>query len=298
MRTLTEQDLTFTVAPRLNAASRMASPMLAFDLLRTKDFAEAETIVRKLEKINTERKTLVARIVKDAHKTLQSRELPQIVVIGNPDWRPAVLGLVATKLSETYARSFFVWGNGGDGAIKGSCRMIALHHAAYLMQALPEGMLAHFGGHKAAGGFAVHKEQIHFLEDALNRALEAQHDEKTAEEGSEEGAGAEASLPLPLACITDRHLRAVRAFAPFGVGNPQPEFLFENAVIENTKLFGKTKEHLELSIRDATGAATAFMFFASDETCDRCVPGAVVSFLGTLEAGFRSGARVRIQKFL
>jgi single-stranded DNA-specific DHH superfamily exonuclease len=93
-------------------------------------------------------------------------------------------------------------------------------------------------------------------------------------------------------------LGAVRAFAPFGAGNPQPEFLFENAVIESAKLFGKTKEHLELSIRDATGVATAFMFFAPGETCDRCVPGAVVSFLGTLEAGFRSGARVRIQKFL
>ncbi|HWC57517.1 MAG TPA: single-stranded-DNA-specific exonuclease RecJ [Candidatus Paceibacterota bacterium] len=293
---ITEQDLTFTVAPRLNAASRMDTPMLAFNLLRATDFAEAEALVQKLESINSERKTLVARIVKEANKHLEGRNvLPEIVVIGNPDWRPAVLGLVATKLSESYARSFFVWGNGGDDMIKGSCRMIETHHAAYLMQALPEGMLLHAGGHQAAGGFAVAKEQIHFLEEALNGALGAQHNEKESEETAEASVP---PLPLPLVCVTERHLRTVRLFAPFGASNPQPEFLFENVTIASTKMFGKNKEHLELTLRDATGSATAFTFFASADMCETCITGATISFIGTLEPGFRGGARIRIQEIL
>ena len=137
---LTEQDLTFTVAPRLNAASRMDTPMLAFQLLRTTDEEEAITLARRLEEINSERKTLVARIVKESHKSLGTRELPAIVVVGNPEWRPAVLGLVATKLAEHYKRSFFVWGNGGDGMIKGSCRMVSTHH--FYMDAQSRALLA------------------------------------------------------------------------------------------------------------------------------------------------------------
>ena len=291
---LTEQDLTFTVAPRLNAASRMDTPMLAFQLLRSTDDREATALVRTLETINAERKVLVARLVKEAHKSVSARELPAIVVVGNPEWRPAVLGLVATKLSETYKRSFFVWGNGGDGMIKGSCRMLDIHHAAHLMHALPEGMLLHAGGHQAAGGFSVTKEQIHFLEEALNAAIGGQYDGET----EEAGAKAELSHPLavPLAIATTRHLEIVRRFAPFGVGNPQPEFLFENVTINATKLFGKSEEHLECEISDATGSAIAFTFFVDEETKAKCFEGATVSLIGTLEAGWRGGVRIKIAK--
>lgn len=88
----------------------MTTPMLAFELLSTDDRVRALILVKELEKINNERKVLVARIVKEAHKKLDARELPAIVVLGDLSWRPAVLGLVATKLQETYNRSFFVWG--------------------------------------------------------------------------------------------------------------------------------------------------------------------------------------------
>lgn len=289
---LTEQDLTFTVAPRLNAASRMDSPILAFNLLRSNNEAEATALVKKLEEINNERKLLVARIVKDAHKTLAARELPQIVVVGNPEWRPAVLGLVATKLAEHYERSFFVWGNGGDGVIKGSCRMLDAHHAARLMHGLPEGMLLEAGGHQAAGGFSVAKEQIHFLEEALNKCLESQHGE------TEPGTVDVEPIPMPLAIATTRHLEVIRRFAPFGVGNEQPEFLFENVQVMSARMFGKNQEHLEVEVSDSTGSATVFTFFVSEEMKQYFSQGAPVSFIGTLEAGWRGGVRIKIKKTL
>ncbi len=286
---LTETDLTFTVAPRLNAASRMATPMLAFELLATSDPSRALVLVKELEKINAERKLLVARIVKEAHKKLGSRELPAIVVLGDLSWRPAVLGLVATKLQETYERSFFVWGESGDGLIKGSCRMLDEHHAAYLFQALPEGVLLHAGGHQAAGGFAVAKEKIHFLEEELNKAISVVDHQK-------EQAGSTDAIKVSLGIATTRHLQKLRALAPFGVGNPEPLFIFENVTINSTKMFGKNKEHLECEVMDTTGRAIAFTFFVDDEMKAQFVPGAIVSFLGTLEAGWRGGVRIRIQE--
>jgi single-stranded-DNA-specific exonuclease len=288
---LTETDLTFTVAPRLNAASRMATPMLAFELLSTEDRNQALNIVKELEKINNERKILVARIVKEAHKKLEARELPAIVVLGDLSWRPAVLGLVANKLQETYNRSFFVWGESGDGFIKGSCRMLDEHHAAYLFQALPEGVLLHGGGHQAAGGFAVAKEKIHFLEQELNEAISRV--EHVVEEINDTDA-----MPMPLGIVTTRHLQKLRALAPFGVGNPQPLFLFENVVVASTKMFGKNKEHLECVLEDATGKATAFNFFTDEDMKEKNVLGAAISIIGALEAGWRGGVRVRIQELL
>lgn len=287
---LTETDLTFTIAPRLNAASRMATPMLAFELLSTEDRSRALVLVKELEKINSERKTLVARIVKEAHKKLEARELPEIVVIGDLSWRPAVLGLVATKLQEAYNKSFFVWGESGDGLIKGSCRMKDEHHAAYLFQALPEGALLHAGGHQGAGGFAVEKEKIHFLEQELNKAIERVFHVKE-EKNSE-------LINSVLAIATVRHLQSIRSLAPFGVGNSQPLFMFEKVKITSTKMFGKNKEHLECTIEDATGKAVAFTFFVDDETKSRFVPEAEVSFVGTLEAGWRGGVRIRIKEAL
>jgi single-stranded-DNA-specific exonuclease len=289
---LTESDLTFTVAPRLNAASRMASPLLAFELLATDDRARAMELVKELTAINDERKSMVAQIVKSAHSRLNSRELPEIVVIGDLSWRPAVLGLVAGKLQDTYGKSFFVWGEGGDGTLKGSCRMIPSHNAATLMQSLPEDALIHGGGHSAAGGFAATKDQIHFLEQLLNESLTSLEDtqEETAEELS--------SIALPLAVAGVRHLSAIRSFAPFGVGNPEPVFLFENVLIENTKKFGKAKDHIECVVTDSTGTATAFTFFASDEFAAKAVAGTTVSMTGTLEAGWRGGVRIHIKEIL
>ncbi|MEO5646364.1 MAG: DHH family phosphoesterase [Candidatus Paceibacterota bacterium] len=110
MDRLTESDLTFTVAPRLNAASRMASPILAFELLSTDDRIRAMELVRELTAINDERKKVVAQIVKAAHSRIDARELPEVVVIGDLSWRPAVLGLVAGKLQEAYGKSFFCLG--------------------------------------------------------------------------------------------------------------------------------------------------------------------------------------------
>jgi 23S rRNA maturation-related 3'-5' exoribonuclease YhaM len=76
----------------------------------------------------------------------------------------------------------------------------------------------------------------------------------------------------------------------------KPGFLFEQVRVVNTKRFGKQKEHIEVMLQDETGSATSFTFFAPDTLIEKLAPGAIVSVLGTLEAGWRGGVRVRIKE--
>ncbi|MEO5646365.1 MAG: hypothetical protein ABIO57_01175 [Candidatus Paceibacterota bacterium] len=192
------------------------------------------------------------------------------------------------------AKAFFVWGEGGDGTLKGSCRMIAAHNASTLMQGLPEGTLIHGGGHKAAGGFAATKDQIHFLEQALNNVLN--NLPPNADSIGDELV--KKPIVLPISCAAVRYLYAIRSFAPFGVGNPEPVFLFENVLIESTKKFGKAKDHIECTVTDSSGTAIAFTFFATDEFAAKAVAGSTVNLLGTLEAGWRGGVRIHIKEII
>lgn len=292
---MAEQDLTFTVAPRLNAASRMATPMLAFELLATDSQRRAIALSSELTAINDMRKVLVVDIVAEAIQLLDLREtLPEIVVIGQNHWRPAVLGLVANKLQERYERSFFVWGEGGDGTLKGSCRMQAQHHAARLFQTVPEGSLLHAGGHQAAGGFAVTPAQSVLLEQALNDAQRILVDVGT----EKETAVAQKTIPVSLTIVSGAHYQTVRTFAPFGMAHPEPDFLFTDLLVKSTKKFGKQKDHLECVVTDGTNEVTAFTFFATPAFIATVVAGNTISFIGHLDPGYRGGVRLRITALL
>lgn len=95
-RHLAEDDIGFTIAPRINAASRMDDPEDAFHMLRTKDEGEAGAYVMRLEKLNNERKGVVGSMVKEVKHRIESlAELPTVIVMGNPEWRPSLVGLVA-----------------------------------------------------------------------------------------------------------------------------------------------------------------------------------------------------------
>ena len=110
-RFLTEDDVGFMITPRINAASRMGVPMDAFRLLATDDDEEAHKYVEHLDKINNERKGTVAAIVKEVKKIINERHRDNprsVIVVGNPEWRPSLLGLVANTCSEEFGRPAFL----------------------------------------------------------------------------------------------------------------------------------------------------------------------------------------------
>ena len=258
---LVEDDITFMITPRLNAASRMDSPRRAFELLAVTDEAEAGALADHLSKINDERKILVALTMKEIKQTLSKREEKSVIVIGNPKWRVGVLGLIASKIAEEYKRPAFVWGMEGGETIKGSCRSDGSVNLVEMMGLLPENTLLGFGGHELAGGFSVSHEQVHFLSENLEIVYE-----KTKREFTQ-GGNYSVDKTMTLDQVSSENYKVIEKMAPFGLGNPKPTFLFENVEIFSIKRFGKANDHLEISFKDENNSLIkAIQFFKTEES--------------------------------
>ncbi len=258
LRNITEDDVAFSIAPRINAASRMGEARLAYDLLNTEDDKEAILLMKELEGVNNSRKGVVASIVKEAHSRIVDGGLAEkpVLVLGSTHWRPSLLGLVATNLVEKYGVPVFLWGEDGSGEIRGSCRGNGIISVHDLMQEAKDSFMQ-FGGHKQAGGFTVVKEQIHHLGDALVSAKEKLiHKDK----GEKDLADAVVSLTD----INSHFLKSLFSLRPFGLANERPLFHFPKIWTEETKMFGKTMEHLEIIFSQGEKKARAIKFFAGD----------------------------------
>lgn len=282
---ITEEDVTFTLAPRLNAASRMASPMDAFLVLATTDSVEAKTLADNLAKINDERKLTVAHIMKDVKKTLSKREEKNVIVIGNPSWRVGVLGLVASKIAEEYKKPAFVWGSEGSDVIRGSCRVWGNVNLVDVMTKLPENSLLNFGGHVSAGGFSVSHTEVHFLEERLLAVFDGITD--AIESDSVENIDATISMDD----VTAENYSVIEKLAPFGVGNPKPTFIFKGISIAEIKEFGKEKNHLELIFLNSRGRPVkAIAFFKTRDSYGRTLTrGERIQLTATFEKSTFAG---------
>lgn len=303
-RHLTEDDLTFMVTPRINAASRMGVPMDAFSLLVAGSDDDAARYAELLEAVNGERKSAVATLVKEVRKTVKDRHgsaMPPVIVLGNPIWRPSLLGLAANSCAEEFGRPVFLWGRDGDNAVKGSCRSEGRTHVVELMRAAPPGVFTQFGGHKHSGGFAVADDQIYFLEQRLNEAAKGlkRIEEKEGPAGNEKGLTAEAGgsagdlidAELSLDDVNSKLYDDVNRLAPFGTGNPKPVFLFRGVAPASVRRFGKGYEHMELKFKRKDGSAVpAVSFFGAGEPWAAAVGvGRLLDLVASVEKSYFRG---------
>lgn len=255
LRYLTEDDVGFTIGPRINAASRMDTPEDAFNMLATQNEGEAGAYVAHLEKLNNERRGVVASMTKEIHKRMeQIEELPSVLVFGNPQWRPSLVGLVASKLAETYNKPAFLWGRDGNGNIKGSCRSNGRTSVVTLMEGAAS-VFKEYGGHHMSGGFAVHEEHIHTFGAALNDAFIQMGEMASFTEQMTVDAA------VSLDEIDEAFLRHQSRMAPFGMGNPKPVYVFKSVAPTQVSVFGKTKEHTKLAFDTKGRAREGIAFF-------------------------------------
>lgn len=290
-RYLTEDDIGFMVTPKINVASRMDDPMRAYELLSTEDEIKAGELTNFLSKINDERKHIVVGIMREVNKKFEKREIKEVIVIGSPSWRVGVLGLVAGKISDEYKKPVFVWGKDENDCIKGSCRSDGSVSVVELMTDAKESFID-FGGHELAGGFTVHNEKIHFLEEALS--LSFAKVKRTKEENE-----IIFDIKSDLSIVNMKNWREIEKLAPFGLGNPKPVFLFENVKIEKIKKFGKngSGEHLEIIFSDRNGKAKAISFFSNiDSFKNTLSEGLGVNLLATFDLSrFRGREELRLR---
>ena len=286
---LTEDDIGFMIAPRINAASRMDKPETAARLLATTEADEALELAQTLNHINDERKGLVAATVKEVNKRMHEHTETAVIVMGNPNWRPGILGLVANTLAQTHGKPVFLWGREGGDVIRGSVRGDGVVNVVSLMEGAKD-MFEHFGGHHSSGGFSLSQEKVHELGARLSGVYKSLYTEGVEEKE----------------IIIDRTLDITELpfaqtelikLAPFGVANAKPLFVFPNTYIARTKTFGKNADHLELELKGQSspfGVAGISFFSNADSFSKRIEQGGRVDVVGNVELDWRGRPRVRV----
>ena len=295
-RAITEDDVGFMIAPRVNAASRMGDARDAFTLFTTTDEDEADMLAKKLEKANRSRKAEAGAITRAVHTRIKERgDVRSIIALGDPQWRPALLGLVAGNIADEFERPVFLWGREGNNSLKGSFRSGGSTQVMELVHTT-ENMFAQFGGHAAAGGFTLIDTEVFFLEDRLVEAHAKLVGEKIEDDLSQH-----ADAVLTPEEINKSYLMKVEKLAPFGIGNPKPVFLLRNVSIQSISRFGKGEEHLKLKIDVSDGNETvdAVTFFVKGlvaRTASALTHGSRVNLLAHLERDtFSRGNPVRLR---
>lgn len=253
---ITEDDIAFSVAPRMNSASRMAEPIHAFYALLQNE--EAMNYADELEKYNTIRK----QDTKDANDSVDYEKIKneKIILIGNENWTPGIIGLVASKIVENTSKTTFVWGVGEDkNILKGSVRGGSDKYNVVDIMTNAKNILENFGGHNMAGGFAIQKNKLNDFKKFLEEYSEKNISENLIQ--NNENILEENFINIDIKNINKNLFDEISIFAPFGISNEKIIFkikLNDNENI-NTKRFGKSLEHLEVVIRNIRGVE----FFAN-----------------------------------
>ena len=289
LRDLSEEDVGFCIGPRINAASRMGEPIDALRLLSADDISTAEPLAEHLEKLNNSRKSSVAKMIEEVEQLLGESPTSSVIVAGSENWSPGVVGLAASRIVERYGKSAFVWGGLESEELRGSCRSDGTVNIVALMASAPAGTFAGFGGHEAAGGFSVARGTENKLLEIMSLAYDVSEKIDTQ--------GAKKSSPDTTLYVEDvnwNNYKLIQMLAPFGMGNPKPLFLFEDIVVENSRMFGKMNEHLELTLSQNGSLVKAIKFFAGRERAQRS--GARISLLAHIEKDtFRHPATLRLK---
>jgi single-stranded-DNA-specific exonuclease len=247
---ITEQDIGprqvgFTLAPRLNAAGRLAAAKAGVELLLSDDAVRAEKLARYLDSVNRERQAVQAQIYEEAKAAIEAKGVVDdswAIVLASERWHPGVVGIVASKLVEEYGRPTVLIGLEGDTG-KGSGRSIAAFHLYNALAACRE-HLAGFGGHEHAAGIRIHRERVPAFQESLNRV--ARELLTTADCTPLLAIDAEVRLEE----IDDTLLEFIERLEPFGEGNPQPVFLARGVeVVGGPTLVGREQQHLRLTLR-------------------------------------------------
>ena len=302
---ITESDIGFSFAPRINAASRMDEPDLALRLLTTRDSQEAEKLALHLDRLNTSRKGIVGGVVREAKRRMRERFSAgeKVVVLGDTEWKPSLLGLAANSLMEGRNGVVCLWGRDALGRLKGSCRSDGSISVVELFANSGSSFLE-YGGHNAAGGFSVSHESVHTLYEDLARSAEklwrapASGEVESNADPVRSDASNGADARVSLSEVTPILFAGVSSLAPFGIGNPKPVFLISDATISSVRKFGRSNNHIELILSCARTGATrrAFDFFKTAESFTRAPEaGHTADILATIERdSFRGGLALRI----
>jgi single-stranded-DNA-specific exonuclease len=241
-RKLTISDLVFLIGPRINAAGRMESGKNSVELLISNTIEVAIERAQQINQFNTERRNLDMQITQHALEIISQDQLnsgKKATIVYHPDWHKGVLGIVASRMTESYYRPTIVLTK-SNGLITGSARSVkdfdiynAIDHCYDLLE--------HFGGHKYAAGLSIKPENFDAFRDRFEEIVsETIEDHMLIPE-------IEIDAKIKLNNISTNFYKILRQFAPFGPENMSPTFMSEG-VVDTGYACIVGKNHLKLSV--------------------------------------------------
>lgn len=248
---LTITDVVFIIAPRINAAGRIKHGQHAVNLLVERDLDSARLFAAEIEQYNSDRKNLDQKITEEALEQIHdnSEEKRFTSVVYNENWHKGVIGIVASRLTETYYRPTLVFTKSGD-KLAASARSVKGFDVYNALEACSD-CLEQFGGHKYAAGLTLQEEQYEKFKEQFEKVVADTIDPKLLEP--------EISIDVPITVdhISSKLMRIVKQFAPFGPGNMTPVFMAEKLMDTGYgKGVGEGAKHLKLKVKRANSTNT------------------------------------------
>ncbi len=238
---MTITDVVFTIAPRINAAGRMKHAHNAVRLMIEENEAQALKTANEIEEFNTDRRAHDQQIAKDALlqiQTLQEEDRASTVVY-HPEWHKGVIGIVASRLIETYYRPTVVFTK-SNGCLTASVRSVKGFDVYSALEACQE-HIEQFGGHKYAAGLTIKEENYENFKNAFENVVTETISEDCKVEVLE------VDDELQFSDITMGFHNILKQFEPFGPGNRAPLFVTKRVIDRgNTKAVGAENDHLKL----------------------------------------------------
>ena len=238
-REMTISDVVFTIAPRINAAGRIASGKRAVELLISDDLNEALEFSAEISKYNTERRDLDKSVTEGALEILQTDAFyatSKSTVVFNPDWHKGVVGIVASRLIEQHYKPTIVLTE-SEGKATGSARSV---HDFDVHAALTEceDLLEQFGGHKYAAGMSLSLENVEAFRKKFEEVVAGSIQEHMLTPKLN------IDLEIDLDRVSPKFMSLLKQLAPFGPGNMNPVFVSRNLVAEDVRTMGADESHL------------------------------------------------------
>ncbi|AYN06125.1 single-stranded-DNA-specific exonuclease RecJ [Flavobacterium sp. 140616W15] len=256
-------DVVFIIAPRINAAGRIKHGNHAVELLTEFNFEQAQQFASEIEKYNADRKDLDKQITKEAFQQIEKNQEQNrfSTVVFQEDWHKGVIGIVASRLIETYYRPTLVFTKSGD-KYAASARSVKGFDVYNALDACAE-HLEQFGGHMYAAGMTLKEENYPTFKEAFEKQVEKTilPEMLTPE--------IEIDAEINFTDITPKLIRILKQFEPFGPLNMTPVFMTKN--IKDTgyaKAMGADEDHLKLFVKQNNSEGISAIGFGLGKKLD------------------------------
>ncbi|MGB4708472.1 MAG: single-stranded-DNA-specific exonuclease RecJ [Fuerstiella sp.] len=255
--TLSAEDIAFGIAPRINAAGRLGQARLAVEMLTTDNAERAIALAAYVDELNKNRKTVERRITKQAKEMVEAN--PEWVnhktlVLAHHDWHPGVIGIVASRVAETFEKPTVMIALKEDGTGAGSARAYAGFDMYAGLESGKDSLLG-FGGHQAAAGLQIEATKVDEFRTSLANWA------GTNFMPSEEATALRIDAEVHLSEVTRRAVTELQHLGPFGAANPKPRFVSNRVdLAEPPKTMGEGDRHLAIKVRQNTTSLRAVAF--------------------------------------